>query len=81
MGDIRIRNVDEATKQTIKASAKSLGMTMEEYMLDLARQDRLRVGRRILAEARKGAKAIYKKHGFMSDSAALIRAEREENGW
>lgn len=81
MGDIRIRNVDEGLKASIKASAKRAGMTMEQYLLDLARKDRLAKRREWLEEAEEGARAIYKKHGLMSDSTALIRAERDENGW
>ena len=76
MGQLIVRNLDDAVIQRLKAKAKARGQSLEqtlrEMLTDLARPNR--------AESIAAARALRRRIGRVTgDSTALIREDREND--
>lgn len=80
MADLRVRNVDDKALEAIRARAKRHGRSLADEIRVILRDEATRPRREFAASARELLDELRTKHGTFSDSAALIRADRDERG-
>lgn len=80
MTEIRIRNVDDWIVESIRARARATSRSLEATLRDLLRQEALRPKQALADELRRMRGELRQKYGTFSDSAALIREDRDERG-
>jgi len=80
MTDVRVRNVDDWVVESLRLRARSEGQSLEGALRELLRQEALRPKQELADRLRRTRAHLYKKYGRLSDSAELIRAERDERG-
>ena len=80
MTEVRIRNVDEWIVESLRTRARSKGNSLEGELRELLREEALRPKQELAGELRKMREELRKKYGTFSDSAALIREDRDARG-
>lgn len=80
MADLRVRNVDDQALETIRARAQRQGRSLSEEVRAILRAEANRPRREFARAARELLEELRSQYGSFSDSAALIRADREERG-
>jgi plasmid stability protein len=80
MTDVRVRNVEDWVVESLRLRARANGQSLEGALRELLRQEAMRPKRELADRLRRTRAELYKKYGRLSDSAELIRAERDERG-
>jgi antitoxin FitA len=80
MTDVRIRNVDQWVVESLRARARGKGQSLEAAVRDLLRQEALRPKQELAGELRRMRKELKAKYGVFSDSAVLLREDRDARG-
>jgi hypothetical protein len=80
MAEIRLRNVDEGVRATLKDQARRKGMTLSAYLYEVLRDHAAKPQREFAEQARKRLVEIQQKYSTFSDSAVLIREDRDARG-
>ncbi len=80
MTEVRVRDVDDWIVTTLRQQAKAQGQTLEASVRELLRNEAMRRKQARVEELRAMQEELRQKYGTFSDSAALIREERERRG-
>ena len=80
MTEVRIRSVERWVVESLSARARSKGNSLEGELRELLREEAMRSRRELGHELRRLRCELREKYGTFSDSAALIREERESRG-
>ena len=80
MGELRVRNIDDAVIAEWRARARRRGRSVAEEVRDLLTDEALRPRREAVAELKRLQDAMRARHGELPDSAPGIRAERDARG-
>jgi plasmid stability protein len=78
--DLRIRNIDDWVLDVHRQQAKLQGKTLENAAREILTAAALARKQQIAAEHRAALQELQNKYGVFSDSAALIREERDRRG-
>jgi plasmid stability protein len=80
MTEVRIRNVDDWVVESLRQQARLKGQSLEGSMRDLLAQEAMRPRRELAIKLHEMREELRKKYGTFSDSAVLIREDRDERG-
>lgn len=80
MTEVRIRKVDDWVVEELRKQARLKGQSLEGTLRDLLRQEAMRPKQELANELRQMQEELRKKYGTFSDSAALIREDRDARG-
>jgi plasmid stability protein len=80
MTEVRIRNVDEWIVESLRARARAKGNSLEGELRELLSQEAMRPKQALASELRQMREQLRNKYGTFSDSAALIREDRDKRG-
>ena len=80
MTEVRIRKVDDWVVDSLRKQARMKGQSLEGTLRELLHQDALRPKQELHSKLREMREALRKKYGTFSDSAALIREDRDTRG-
>ena len=80
MTEVRVRNVDDWIVESIRTRARSQGRSLEAEVRDVLLKEALRPKEELAAELRRMRGELRDKYGAFSDSAALIREDRDARG-
>lgn len=80
MTEVRIRNVDEWIVESLRTRARSKGHSLEGELRELLREEAMRPRQELAEQLRGMRRELRDKHGTFSDSAALIREDRDARG-
>lgn len=80
MTEVRIRNVDDWVVDELRKQARLKGQSLEGTLRELLRQEAMRPKRELANDLRQMQDELRKKYGTFSDSAALIREDRDARG-
>ncbi len=80
MTEVRVRNVDDWIVEAFRRRAKGKGNSLESELRELLREEALRPKRELAEELRGMLSELREKYGTFSDSAVLIREDRESRG-
>ena len=77
MTEVRIRNVEEWIVESFRARARSKGNSLEGELRELLREEAMRPKQELADQLRRMREELREKYGTFSDSAVLIREERD----
>ncbi len=80
MSDVRVRKLEDWVVGWFRTQAKRHGRSLEGELREVLTEAALRRKREIVAELRADLTLLEQKHGQFSDSAALIREDRDARG-
>ncbi len=80
MSEVRIRNLPDDVKAMLKRQAVSQGQNLEAYLRGVLCEQAFRKRREWADRLKELRNELYQKYGLFSDSAALIRQDRDERG-
>jgi plasmid stability protein len=80
MTEVRIRDVDPWIVESFRLRAKSHGNSLEAELRELLRQEAMRPKQELADELRQMRSELREKYGTFSDSAILIREDRDARG-
>lgn len=80
MADVRIRKLEDWVAEHFRARARRSGRSFENELCRELTEAALRARREFAAESRKLRAELEDKYGIFSDSAELIRKDRETRG-
>jgi plasmid stability protein len=80
MTDVRIRNVDPWVLESLRIRARENGNSLEGELRELLRQEARRPKRELSEELHRMRGELRDKYGTFSDSAALVREDRDVRG-
>jgi antitoxin FitA len=80
MTELRIRNVDPWIVESLRLRARANGKSLEGELRELLRLEAMRPKERMAEEMRLMREELREKYGTFSDSAALIREDRDARG-
>jgi plasmid stability protein len=80
MAEVRIRNLPDDIKMMLKEEAARQGQNLEAYLREVLSEQALRKRRAWADQLRAMRQELFEKYGMFSDSAVLIREERDERG-
>jgi antitoxin FitA len=80
MTELRIRNVDPWIVESLRLRARANGKSLEGELRELLRQEAMRPKEKLAEELRRMREELREKYGTFSDSAALIREDRDARG-
>jgi plasmid stability protein len=80
MTEVRIRNVDDWVVELHRNRAKLGGRSLENELRQILTDAALAKKQALAAELRSGVDELREKYGTFSDSAVLIREERDARG-
>jgi antitoxin FitA len=78
--DVRIRNVDPWVLESLKLRAKGNGNSLEGELREILRHEAMRPKQALAEELRRMRGELREKYGTFSDSAVLIREDRDARG-
>jgi plasmid stability protein len=78
--ELRIRNVEDWIVETFRTMAKQNGRSMEAEIKELLRKSALHPREELAKELKAMNRELQEKYGLFSDSANLIREDRDERG-
>lgn len=77
---VKIRKLPAWVLEAHRARAEQMGVSLEEELRRLLTEAALKPQREFAAKAAAWTESLKAKYGTFSDSAALIREERQERG-
>jgi plasmid stability protein len=80
MADVRIRNLPDDIKMMLKDEAARRGQNLEAYLREVLSEQALSKRRAWADQLRVMRQELFEKYGLFSDSAAIIREERDARG-
>jgi plasmid stability protein len=80
MKEIRVRTLDDWVVESLRLRARSNGQSLEGALRELLRQEAMRPKLELADQLRQMRDHIRSKYGTLSDSAALIREDRDARG-
>jgi plasmid stability protein len=80
MTEVRIRDVDPWIVESLRLRARSHGKSLEGELRELLRQEAMRPKQELADELRQMRGELRAKYGTFSDSAILIREDRDARG-
>jgi plasmid stability protein len=80
MADVRIRKLDDWVVSWLRTQARQHGRSLEGELRQLVTESVLLRKKQIGEELRNDLKELEQKYGLFSDSAALIREDRDARG-
>ena len=80
MAEVRVRNLEEWVVEEFRKRAQRHGRSMEAELREVLSTEAASRKKKILEEMRALREETFKKYGLMSDSAELIRQDRDERG-
>jgi plasmid stability protein len=80
MTEIRIRKVEDWVAESLRQRARSKGQSLEAALRALLLQEALRPKQELANELRQMRAELREKYGTFSESAALIREDRDVRG-
>jgi plasmid stability protein len=80
MSEVRIRNLPDDVKLMLKDEAARRGQNLEAYLREVLSEQALRKRREWADQLRAQRRELFDKYGLFSDSAALIREDRDARG-
>jgi plasmid stability protein len=80
MADVLLRNLDDWVVSWYRAQGKKHGMSLEDELRHTLKHLVAARKRRIVRQLRADLKRLEMQFGLFSDSAELIRQDREERG-
>lgn len=80
MTDVRIRNVDPWVVESLRLRVREKGNSLEGELREMLRQEAMRPKRELAEELHRMRGELREKYGTFSDSAALIREDRDARG-
>jgi antitoxin FitA len=80
MTDVRIRNVDPWVLESLRLRARENGNSLEAELREMLCKEAMRPKQELAEELRRMRAELREKYGTFSDSAALIREDRDARG-
>jgi antitoxin FitA len=80
MTELRIRKLEDWTVAALRARARRHGHSLEKELRILLREDVLREKKALAERAAARLDKLRQKYGTLSDSAPLIREDRDKRG-
>jgi plasmid stability protein len=80
MTEVRVRNVDDWVVEWHRHQAKLDGKSLESELREVLTDAALSKKRQIASEMRAGLQELRSQHGAFSDSAKIIREDRDRRG-
>ena len=80
MADVRVRNLDDDVVAQLKDRARMHGNSLEGELRELLTEVALQPRREMAARAAELRAAIRAESGVLTDSAVIIREERDHRG-
>jgi plasmid stability protein len=80
MAEVRVRNLPEDIKLMLKDQASRQGQNLEMYLRDVLSEQALRRRREWADRLKAQRDELHAKYGLFSDSATLIRDDRDARG-
>jgi len=80
MSDVRVRKLDDWVVGWFRTQAKQHGRSLEGELREVLKEAALRRKREISSELRADLEQLEQKYGLFSDSAELIREDRDARG-
>jgi plasmid stability protein len=80
MTEVRVRKVDPWIVESLRLRAKANGNSLEAELRELLREEALRPKRELRNELHRMRDTLSQKYGGFSDSATLIREDRDARG-
>jgi plasmid stability protein len=78
--EVRIRNVDNWVVESLRLRARAHGNSLERELREVLRVEAMRPKAELADELRRMRGKLRDKYGSFSDSAAIIREERDARG-
>lgn len=80
MSEVRVRNLEPWVVDMLRDQAQRAGDSLEGYLRDHLRDEAMRPRREWAAKLKARQDEFRQKYGVLSDSAELIRQDRDERG-
>jgi plasmid stability protein len=80
MSEVRVRNLDEWVVTELRARARRNGRSLEAELRELLRREAMRPKHELADDLHRMQNELRRKYGTFSDSAALIREDRDSRG-
>ena len=80
MSEIRVRNLEPWVVEFLRDQAQHAGCSLEGYLRERLRDEAMRTRRAWAERLRARREELLQKYGLFSDSAELIRQDRDERG-
>ena len=80
MKDVRVRKLDDWVVSWFRTQAKRHGRSLESELRSALRDAALQRKQELAAELRADLAALEQKYGTFSDSAVLVREDRDARG-
>lgn len=80
MADLKIRKLDDWVVEHFRSRAKQAGHSLEEELRRELTESALRARREFAQDSRRMRQELRDKYGVFSDSAELIREDRDARG-
>jgi hypothetical protein len=80
MSEVRVRNLEPRVVEMLREQAQRAGCSLEAYLRERLRDEAMRPRREWAAKLKTRQDEFRQKYGVLSDSAELIRQDRDERG-
>lgn len=80
MPSIHVRNLEPWVVEMLRDQAHRAGCSLEGYLRERLRDEAMRKRREWVEKLRAHREELFQKYGQFSDSAELIRQDRDERG-
>jgi hypothetical protein len=80
MSEVRVRNLEPWVVEMLRDQAQRAGCSLEGYLRERLRDEAMRKRREWAARLKARQDEFREKYGALSDSAELIRQDRDERG-
>jgi plasmid stability protein len=80
MSSIHVRNLEPWVIDMLRDQAQRAGCSLEGYLRERLREEAMRKRREWAEKLRARRAELFQKYGLFSDSAELIRQDRDERG-
>jgi hypothetical protein len=80
MSEVRVRNLEPWVVDMLRDQAQRAGYSLEGYLRERLRDEALRKRREWAGKLKARQDEYRHKYGVLSDSAELIRQDRDERG-
>lgn len=80
MSSVHVRNLEPWVVEMLRDQAQRAGCSLEGYLRERLREEAMRKRREWAAKLKARQDEFRQKYGVLSDSAELIRQDRDERG-
>jgi hypothetical protein len=80
MSEIRVRNLEPWVVEMLRDQAQRAGCSLEGFLRERLREEAMRKRLEWAEKLRVRREELFQKYGLFSDSAELIRQDRDERG-